>query len=70
MTYEEIAALGQVPILVRGRKTGLIVRWNDQEQEIGVQVPGEEELRWIAAADIVNLAVSGDALATIDALVD
>lgn len=52
-TMEHLLALGQVPILCVDGAFGMVIRWGDDE--IGVQVPGEDNIRWIAAKRVTEM---------------
>lgn len=49
-TMERLLELGEVSILLLDGSFGLIIRWGDDE--VGVQVPGEDGVRWLAAERI------------------
>lgn len=54
MTNEEVAALpgANNPVLCTDGKLGMLLIRPDAEGACGVQVRGEDEHRWIAAADL------------------
>jgi hypothetical protein len=71
VTIDELVQLGEAPIMTRGMRTGLVIRWNISEKEIGISLPGEDTLLWVKASDVVDLSADKNgALATIDALCD
>lgn len=61
-TMERLLELGQAPILLLDGMYGLIIRWGDDE--VGVQVPSEDGVRWLAAERIDF--IGRDALVEID----
>lgn len=61
-TMERLTELGQAPILLLDGSYGLIIRWVDDE--VGVQVPGEDGIRWLGAERIDF--IGRDALVEID----
>ena len=55
MEFDEALKLpNNAPILLADRKFGVVIRWR-QPDEIGVQVPGEPDIRWLKVSDIFNL---------------
>lgn len=52
-SMEEVEALGQVPILCVDGSFGIVIRYG--EREVGVQVPGEDDIRWIDISCIEDL---------------
>lgn len=49
-TMERLLSVGIAPIMCKDGEFALLVRWDEVEEKVGAQVPGEEEIRWIAAA--------------------
>lgn len=61
-TIEQLTELGESPILLLDGSFGLIIRWGDDE--VGVQVPGEDDIRWLGAERVDF--IGRDALVEID----
>ncbi len=52
MTFEKALNLPvNEPILLIDGKLGLVIRWAPPD-EIGIQVPGEEDIRWLNVSDV------------------
>jgi len=56
MNKHEIFSLsGNNPVLLEDGKMGLLIRWpGDADNLCGIQVPGEEEIRWIDCGNITD----------------
>lgn len=54
MTFDEVHALGKMPVALSDGKMGSILVYN-QQGEIGVQLPGDEEIRWLMPEELVNM---------------
>ncbi|MEH1808456.1 hypothetical protein [Nostoc sp.] len=51
MNYQQYLDLkGEPPVKLADGRFGLLIRGD--EQEVGIQVPGEEQIRWIPLASI------------------
>jgi hypothetical protein len=55
MTLQELLEIeGNPPILLADGAFGLVIQSDDEQDKIGVQVPGEDAYRWIDVAQVVD----------------
>lgn len=52
MSIQEIEELGECPIFLPTGEIGLVIRWIESENEIGIQIPGDDEIRWVPASRV------------------
>jgi hypothetical protein len=62
-TMEKLLELGNAPVICLDGAFGMVIQYG--EDEIGVQVPGEDDIRWIAAERVNDLG--GGALVEVEA---
>lgn len=62
-TMARLLKLGTVPILCLDGSYGLVIQYGDDE--VGLQVPGEDDIRWLGAERIDEIGVLG-ALVEVD----
>ena len=43
---------GECPIFLPTGEIGLVIRWIESENEIGIQIPGDDEIRWVPASRV------------------
>lgn len=54
MTFDEALRLpSDAPIILADGQFGIVIRWH--EGKVGVQVPGEEDIRWLKVETITDL---------------
>lgn len=47
-------SVSPLPILLADGHFGLVIQWDDHRDKIGVQVYGEDNIRWIDAAQVFD----------------
>lgn len=57
MTFEELIqhAHTKAPVCCADAAMGLVIRPSGAREVVGVQVPGEEDIRWVRFIDLVDL---------------
>jgi len=56
MTYDNLLKFPtNTPVRCADNAMALLIRWSRVHNEAGVQVPGEENIRWIPLARLVDL---------------
>ena len=53
MEMQQLFDVGECPIAFTDRRVGLVIRWDMPRAELGVQIPGYENLVWIPASAIL-----------------
>ena len=56
MTYEELVPIfnsnpGDIPVVFASGAIGILIRLTPEENGCGVQIPGEEDIRWLPISD-------------------
>ncbi len=54
ISFDRLLSLGQCPVKCADGAFGLAIRWYQDENGIGVQVPGEDGIRWISVGRIIE----------------
>ena len=57
MKLQRLLELGECPIMFPGGGFGLVIRWDDTCNEIGIQRPGADDIQWIHASEITEYGV-------------
>lgn len=52
MEFQRLFELGECPILLSSGGIGMIIRWDDIRNEVGVQIPGADNIEWVHASKI------------------
>lgn len=47
---------GNNPVRLKDEKIGLLIRYPAEDNLCGIQVPGEEDIRWINLKNIIEVA--------------
>lgn len=56
MTFDEALRLdSDSPIYLVDKKFGQVIRWNHNRGEVGIQVPGEQDIRWLKVENVKDL---------------
>ena len=60
MLFEDaLSLMFNMPIALKDGKMGLLIKWCEGNEidpdTIGVQVPGEESIRWLDVADVIKV---------------
>lgn len=54
MTFDEVYALGKMPVALSDGKMGSILVYTIQG-DVGVQLPGDDDIRWLRPEELVNM---------------
>jgi len=57
MEFQRLMEIGECPIMYPGGGFGLVIRWDDTRNEIGIQLPGADDIKWIHASEITEYGV-------------
>ena len=52
MEFQRLFELGECPILLSSGEIGMIIRWDDVRNEVGVQIPGADNIEWVHTSKI------------------
>ena len=65
MEFQQLFDIGQCPILFPDGGFGLVIRWDDIRNEIGIQrYPGTDNIEWVNASKVTDYG--GGALVVTD----
>ena len=54
MNMDKLIELGTCPIAFPEWKIGLVIQWDINRDEIGVQFPNEDNIQWVPATDVTD----------------
>lgn len=54
MEFQRLMELGECPIMFSSGEYGMVIRWDDIRNEIGVQIPGADNIKWVHASKITD----------------
>jgi hypothetical protein len=57
MEFQRLVELGECPIMFPGGGIGLVIRWDDTRNEIGIQRPGADNIKWVHASEVTEYGV-------------
>ena len=54
MEFQRLFELGECPIMFSGGECGMVIRWDDICNEIGIQIPDDDNIRWVHTSKVTD----------------